>query len=91
MTQVARIFEEEKREALKRAEEEKRHAVTQVTRIFEEEKREALKRAEEEKRQELEQIVMKMLRRGDAPEDIASIITGYSQDDVKAIRARMEF
>ncbi len=84
MTQVARIFEEEKREALKRAEEE-----------HEEEKREALKRAEEEheeeKRKELEQIVMKMLRRGDAPEDIASIITGYSQDDVKAIRARMEF
>lgn len=69
MTQVARIFEEEKREALKRAEEEH----------------------EEEKRQELEQIVMKMLRRGDSPEDIASIITGYSQDDVKAIRARMEF
>ena len=56
--------------------------MTQVARIFEEEKLEALK-------ERTEQIVIKMLKRGDSTEEIVSIIPNYSQNDVEAVRAKL--
>ncbi len=60
--------------------------MTQVARIFEEEKQEALR---ERTAQVTEQIVIKMLKRGDTPEEIASVVPNYSQNDVEAVRAKL--
>lgn len=72
--------------------------MTQVAMIFEEEKQDALqeaaKRFEKEKqeaiRRRTEQIVVKMLKRGDAAEEIISIVSNYSLEDVEAVRERLE-
>ncbi len=72
--------------------------MTQVAMIFEEEKQDALqeaaKRFEKEKqeaiRRRTEQIVVKMLKRGDAAEEIVSIVSNYSLEDVEAVRERLE-
>lgn len=79
MTQVAQIFEEEKRQAvervLKRAREEKRQAVAAV-------KEKALKREQEEKRQ----MVIGMIKKNYPIEDIVSIVSGYSKADVEQLQ-----
>lgn len=72
--------------------------MTQVAMIFEEEKQDALqeaaKRFEKEKqeaiRRRTEQIVVKMLKRGDAAEEIVSIVSNYSLEDVEAVREKLE-
>ena len=76
MSLVAMIFEEEKQEALREA-----------ARIFEKEKQEAIERQAE---QLTEQMVVRMLKRGDTPEEIASVVPNYSQNDVEAVRAKLE-
>ena len=76
MTQVAMIFEEEKQEALREA-----------AKRFEKEKQEAIERQAE---QLTEQMVVRMLKRGDTPEEIASVVPNYSQNDVEAVRAKLE-
>ena len=90
MTQVAQIFEEEKQQALLR-----------VTQIFEEEKKQAIQNFEEEKQQALAQkeqsmlkkseeekrkIVIKMIKKDYSTEEIASLVSSYSQDDVEMLR-----
>lgn len=80
MTQVAMIFEEEKQEALQEA-----------AKRFEKEKQRALEeRTKQLTGQLTEQIVMKMLKRGDTVEEIVSIVPNYSQNDVEALRKKLE-
>ena len=57
--------------------------MTQVARIFEEEKLEAL-------RERTEQMVIRMLKRGDTPEEIVFVVPNYSLEDVEAVRATLE-
>ncbi len=64
--------------------------MTQVARIFEEEKLEAVKRTREQVAEQItEQIVIKMLKRGDTPEEIAFVVPNYSLEDVEAVRAKL--
>ena len=65
--------------------------MTQVARIFEEEKLEAVKKTREQVAEQLtEQIVIKMLKRGDTAVEIVSIVPNYSQNDVEALRKKLE-
>lgn len=83
MTQVARIFEEEKQQAL-----------TQAARVFEEEKRQALSQAEKEHKEEKErnarQIVIRMIKKNYPTEEIVSLVSSFSQDDIEALRKEVE-
>nr|WP_304578467.1 hypothetical protein [uncultured Acetatifactor sp.] len=83
MTQVARIFEEEKQQAL-----------TQAARVFEEEKRQALSQAEikhkEEKERNARQIVIRMIKKNYPTEEIVSLVSSFSQDDIEALRKEVE-
>ena len=72
MTQVAQIFEEEKRQAL-----------TQVAQIFEEEKQQSIKNTSR-------QIVIRMIKKNYPSEEIASLVSNFSQDDVNALRKELE-
>ena len=93
MTQVAQIFEEEKRQAVAVVEEEKRRAVE----ILEEEKRRAVeavieralkKEQEERKRKEREthQMVIRMIKKNYPAEEIASIVPGYTKENVEQLQ-----
>ena len=93
MTQVAQIFEEEKRQALAVVEEEKRRAVE----ILEEEKRRAVeavieralkKEQEERKRKEREtrQMVIRMIKKNYPAEEIASFVPDYTKEDVEQLQ-----
>ena len=95
MTQVAQIFEEEKRQALAVVEEEKRRAVE----ILEEEKRRAVeavieralkKEQEERKRKEREtrQMVIRMIKKNYPAEEIASFVPDYTKEDVEQLKRR---
>lgn len=75
MTKVARIFEEEKLQALAQAEEEKRLALAKA----EEDNRQALAK-------ERKEYVLKMLKKNYPTEEIASIISGISTDEIDAMR-----
>lgn len=91
MTKVGRIIEEEKRQAVAKAEDEKRQALK--------DKQKALKQAQKEKkradraeammRQAARESVLNMLRKNYPTEEIASIISGFSQDDIEAMRKEM--
>ncbi|MDE5696837.1 MAG: hypothetical protein K2I96_05415 [Lachnospiraceae bacterium] len=75
MTQVAQIFEEEKQQAL-----------AQATQIFEEEKQQALAQAEQTFEEKQRQIVIRMIKKDYSTEEIASLVSSYSQDDVEMLR-----
>ncbi len=98
LTQVARIFEEEKQQALTQVarifEEEKQQALTQAARVFEEEKRQALSQAEkkhkEEKERNARQIVIRMIKKNYPTEEIVSLVSSFSQDDIEALRKEVE-
>lgn len=87
MTQVAQIFEEEKQQALTQVaqifEKEKQQALTQAAQIFEKEKQQALKNTSR-------QIVIRMIRKDYPSEEIAALVSSYSQDDVDALRKELE-
>ena len=97
MTQVAQIFEEEKRQALTQVtqifEEEKRQALTQVAQIFEEEKRQALAQKEEEKQQALKenskQFVAWMIKNNYPAKEIAAVVPDYSLDEVEKLKTEI--
>ena len=97
MTQVAQIFEEEKRQALTQVtqifEEEKRQALTQVAQIFEEEKRQALAQKEEEKQQALKenskQFVAWMIKNNYPAKEIAAVVPNYSLDEVEKLKTEI--
>ena len=86
MTQVAQIFEEEKQQAL-----------TQAAQMFEEEKRQTAQMFEEEKRQAEKQaaksayrkIVIQMIKKDYSSEEIASLVSSYSQDNVEELRKEL--
>lgn len=90
MTQVAQIFEAEKRQALAQAaqifEEEKK----QAAQIFEEEKRQALKENEQRVIQDTsKQLVIRMINKNYSSEEIVSLVPNYSQNDVDALRKEL--
>ena len=74
--------EEEKRQALVKAEEEKQQALVKA----EEEKHQAPAKAEAEKRQAAKESVIKMIRKNYSTEEIAFIVSSFSQDDIEAVR-----
>lgn len=89
MTQVAQIFEEEKRQALIKAKEEfeekQRQALTRAEEEFEEKQRQALTKAEEGFEEKQRQIVIRMIKREYSTEEIVSLVSSYSQDDVERL------
>lgn len=76
MTQVAQIFEEEKRQAL-----------TQAAQIFEEEKQQAEKQAA---KAAYRKVVVRMIQKDYSTEEISSLVSAYSQDDVEELRRELE-
>ena len=86
MTKVARIFEEEKLQALAEAAKEKELALAKA----EEDKNLALAKAEEDKNlafaKEKKESVFKMLKKGYPSEEIASIISGFTVDEIDTMR-----
>jgi len=56
--------------------------MTQVAQIFEEEKRQAIKDTSK-------QIVIKMIRKNYSSEEIAALVSSYSQDDVEELREEL--
>lgn len=75
MTQVAQIFEEEKQQAL-----------TQAAQVFEEEKQHAEKQATQSA---YRQVVIQMIKKGYPAEEIATLVSSYSQDDVETLRKEL--
>lgn len=57
--------------------------MTQVAQIFEEEKQQAL-------RESSRQMVIKMIKRNYSSEEITSLVSSYSQDDVEELRKEVE-
>lgn len=57
--------------------------MTQVAQIFEEEKRQALKDTSR-------QIVIRMIKKDYPSEEIAALVSNYSQDDVEELRKELE-
>lgn len=85
MTQVAQIFEEEKRQAVAVVEEEKRQTLEALEAL---EKRVLQKEQEEKVRREKEMLrmVIRMIKKNYPAEDIVSFAPGYSEDDVEQLR-----
>ena len=101
MTQVAQIFEEEKQQALEQAaqsyearmtqaaqsyEEEKQQALTQAAQSYEEEKRKALTQVKNTYEEENRRVVIRMIKKDYSTEEIVSLLSGYSQNDVEKLR-----
>lgn len=63
--------------------------MTQVAQIFEEEKRQALIKAKEEFEEKQRQIVIRMIKREYSTEEIVSLVSSYSQDDVERLREEL--
>ena len=99
--QTAKKLEKEKEEAVsqatKKLEKEKEEAVSQATKKLEKEKEEAVSRAtkklEKEKEEAVEvtsrQIIVKMLQKNYPPEEIASLVTGYSVKEILKIQQEL--
>lgn len=98
MTKVARIFEEEKLQAVAKvereklqAEKEKQQAVLQIKKERQQAKKEKKRadRAEAMMRQAARDSVLKMLKKNYPTEEIASIVSVFSQDDIEAMRKEL--
>lgn len=88
MTKIGWLFEQEKQEAIAKVEEEKQQAIAKA----EEEKQQVLAKAEEEKQQMLaaaRESVIKMIRKNYPTEEIAFIVSSFSQDDIEAVRREL--
>ena len=79
MTQVAQIFEEEKRQAIQALEKEKQQALTQVVKETEQ------KTAKSNSRQ----IVSLMIKKGYPTEEIISVVPNYSLNEVEALKTEI--
>ena len=64
--------------------------MTQVARIFEEEKQQAEKKHKEEKERNARQIVIRMIKKNYPTEEIVSLVSSFSQDDIEALRKEVE-
>ena len=60
--------------------------MTKVGWIIEQEKQEAIARAEAEKRQAARESVIKMIRKNYPTEEIAFIVSSFSQDEIETVR-----
>lgn len=60
--------------------------MTQVAQIFEEEKQQALAQAEQTFEKKQRQIVIRMIKKDYSTEEIVSLVSSYSQDDVEMLR-----
>ncbi len=60
--------------------------MTKVSWIIEQEKQEAIARAEAEKRQAARESVIKMIRKNYPTEEIAFIVSSFSQDEIETVR-----
>lgn len=93
MTKIGWLFEQEKQEAIAKVEEEKQQALEQAERekqqAIAEEKQQALARAEAEKRRAARESVIKMIRKNYPTEEIAFIVSSFSQDDIEAVRREL--
>ncbi len=79
MTQVAQIFEEEKRQAIQALEKEKQQALTPVVKETEQ------KTAKSNSRQ----IVSLMIKKGYPTEEIISVVPNYSLNEVEALKTEI--
>lgn len=57
--------------------------MTKVAQIFEEEKRQAIEKTTQE-------LVLRMLKKNYPPEEISQLVTGYSVEDIEALRKEMQ-
>lgn len=94
MTQVARIFEEEKQQALTQVarifEEEKQQALIQAAKTFEEEKRQAVEETEERiSKKSVRELVVRMIEKGYSVEEIVSLVPDFAQEDVEVLRKEL--
>lgn len=86
MTQVAQIFEEEKRQALERAAQTYNEEKRRAAQTYNEEKRQLLEQAEAERRQ----IVIRMIKKNYSIEEISSLISNYSQEEIELLRKEID-
>ena len=84
MTKVGWIIEQEKQQAIAKAEEEKQQAIAKA-----EEKQQELAKAEAEKQQAARESVIKMIGKNYPTEEIAFIVSGFSQDEIEAVRREL--
>ncbi|MDE6619855.1 MAG: hypothetical protein K2K74_05070 [Lachnospiraceae bacterium] len=84
MTQVAQIFEEEKRQAVEAVEKEKRRIEKEKQQIEEEKQR--TENALKEEREKMRQVVIKMIQKKYSAEEIISYVSNYSQEEVEQLR-----
>lgn len=86
LTQVAQIFEEEKRQALERAAQTYNEEKRRADQTYNEEKRQLLEQAEAERRQ----IVIRMIKKNYSIEEISSLISNYSQEEIELLRKEID-
>lgn len=82
MTKVGRLFEEEKLQAIAKLQEESHQALAQAKK----ESQQALSKAEEKNQQILRETVIKMIQKDYTLDEIASIVSFFSQDEIEGIR-----
>lgn len=64
--------------------------MTQVAQIFEEEKQQAIKKEKQQAIQNTSrQIVIRMIKKDYSSEEIAALVSSYSQDEVEALRKEL--
>lgn len=63
--------------------------MTQVAQIFEEEKQQALTQAKQDFEAEKRKIVIRMIKKDYSTEEITSLVSSYSQDDVEMLRREL--
>ena len=90
MTKVGWIIEQEKQEAIAKVEQEKQQAIVKAEQekqqAIAEEKQQALARA----RQAARESVIKMIRKNYPTEEIAFIVSGFSQEDIETVRREID-
>ena len=67
-------------------EEEKQQALTQAVQSYEEEKRKVLTQVKNTYEEENRRVVIRMIKKDYSTEEIVSLLSGYSQNDVEKLR-----
>ena len=90
MTKVASLFENEKQEALTKVarlfELEKQEALTKAARQYEEDKEEAVEKEKQKAAESYKHIVISMIQKNYTTNEIVSLVTDYSREQVDALR-----
>ena len=90
MTQVARIFEEEKQQALREVEERYEKEKRQTAEKYKKEKRQTAEKYKKEKQQTAKQTVKKMIELGLSTENILFVVPDYSAEKIEQLRRETE-